>query len=520
MLQEKLGYLDEDSKYRRPIVYYVYHDRGFELFDRHLYNKGGWVLHMLRHQLGEQNFRRGINAYLERFRTKEVVTSDLLRTLEDVTGRSLERFFQQWVHGGGHPDLVVSYSWDGERKLAKVTVKQTQKIDELTACFYAPLDISFAVPVADAAVQTNQAVQTRTVEMRVQLGEDKQTEQTFYMPLDREPVLVRIDPEGKLLKTLKFERSAQLLRYQLAHDPDILGRIEAAEALDKSSDENNINALIAALNNDPFWGVRTAAAAALGSIGNEQAHAALVKALTELDAEKSSKVRNAVARALGQFQAPAQIELAQRSAQALRAVLANPDVSYLVEAGAAEALGKTRVEGNVDFLVNLLKRSSWTNYVQRGVFAGLGASGEDSVVDLLSGYALKHENHPTLRRAAVIGLGAVGKNRYLYSEEARQRAVTTLSQAVEHDSWGPVKSLAAQGLVSLGDASVAGLLERLADVELDSSVQRSFLTAARQLRSESTDGAQIKQLRQDLDEVRAENRKLREQMNELLARLK
>ena len=82
MLQEKLSYLAEDSRYRRPIVYYAYNDQGFELFDAHLYKKGGWVLHMLRHQLGDATFKRGIKAYLERYRTREVITADLERTLE------------------------------------------------------------------------------------------------------------------------------------------------------------------------------------------------------------------------------------------------------------------------------------------------------------------------------------------------------------------------------------------------------------------------------------------------------
>ena len=180
MLQEKLGYLAEDNQYRRPIVYYVYHDRGFELFDRHLYNKGNWVLHMLRHQLGQENFRRGLHEYLERYRKKQVVTADLMRTLEEVTGHSLEHFFQQWVHGGGHPELEVNYAWDAERKLAKLKIKQTQKVDNLTACFNTPLDIAFTVPVSNEAAHDEHTNRVKTVSVQVQLGEDAQSEQTFY----------------------------------------------------------------------------------------------------------------------------------------------------------------------------------------------------------------------------------------------------------------------------------------------------------------------------------------------------
>jgi Aminopeptidase N len=520
MLQEKLGYLTEDAQYRRPIVYYVYHDRGFELFDRHLYNKGNWVLHMLRHQLGQESFRRGLHEYLERYRAKQVVTADLTRTLEEVTGHSLERFFQQWVHGGGHPELEVSYSWDAEHKLAKLKIKQTQKVDELTACFYTPLDIAFTVPASDKAALDEHTQEVQRLAYQVQLGEDGLTEQSFYFPLEREPLTVRIDPDGWLLKTLKFERSARALRYQLAYDPDVLGRIEAAEELGKHGDDTNVAALANALNTDPFWGVRAAAATALGTVGSEQAQEILIKALQDIDPRQFSQTRSAVAAALGNYQQPQRPQLAQRSAQALKALLEKGDVSYLVESSAAEALGKTRVEGNVDFLKSLLARPSWTNTVQRAIFVGLGASGEDQVVDFIASYALNPKNHVTLRRAAIIGLGAVGSNRHLYSAAAQQRAVYDLTLVAEHDTWGPARSFAAIGLRRFSDVSVAAKLEKLAESELDSGVQRNYLVTARALHQTDRDGEQFKQLRSDLDAVREENRQLREQLSEILARLK
>ncbi|GER87320.1 aminopeptidase [Dictyobacter vulcani] len=520
MLQEKLGYLDEDSHYRRPIVYYVYHDRGFELFDRHLYNKGAWVLHMLRHQLGEQSFRRGMKAYVETYRGKAVVTADLLRTLEEVTGRSLERFFQQWVHGGGHPDLEVNYSWDAERKLARVKIKQTQKVDNLTACFYTPLDIAFTLPASDKEAAKEQVKQTRTVTMQVQLGEDGQAEQSFYLPLEREPVMVRIDPDGWLLKTLKFERSSRMLQYQLAHDPDVLGRVEAAQELSKQQDESSLDALVTALNKDPFWGVQVTAAKALATLGNEKAQTALIKALAELDPTKSSKARAAIALALGRYQTPVQSELAQRSAEALRDLLSRGDISYLVEFNAAEALGRTRTEGSVDFLIKQLDRPSWINIVQRGIFRGLAFSGEDRVVDLMAEYARNPESHPTLRRSALTGLLVVGQQHGEYSQAARQHAVTALINTVEHDTWGPCRSTAAMGLTEFGDKRAISILQKRAETELDSGIQRRFRLSAQTLSTEDKDGTQLKQLRNDLDEIREENRKLRDQLGALEARIK
>jgi len=517
MLNNKNGYISEDRRYRRPVVYYVYYDQGFELFDYHIYFKGAWVLHMLRHQLGDAAFRRAIKAYLERYREREVITADLERTFEEATGRSLEQFFQQWIYSGGYPAFEVSYSWDSEHSMAKVKIKQAQKVDELTPCFVTPVDLAFTVPNSDAG----DGQETRSIPLRVVVGEDGQIEQSFYMPLEREPVLVRFDPDGWLLKTVKFERSATILRYQLAHDPDMLGRSEAAGALADKGEEESIEALSTSLNTDPFWGVRVATAEALGSLGSEKAQSVLIKALQELDAQQFPRERTAIVRALGKFQAPQQTELAQRSAEVLQALLQRGDVSYRVEAGAADALGRTRIAGNVEFLLKLLaERRTWMNVVERGIFNGLGASGEERVVAEIANYLLENTSAITLRLGAVAGLMAVGHNHYLYSEEARQRAVTALTNAVEHDTWEPTRSLAADALAALGEKRAIDVLERSASHELSSGVQRQMRLAAHELRTGDKGDEQIKQLRKGLDEVREENRKLKEQFGALEARVK
>lgn len=518
MLTLKKGYLNEDREYRRPIVYHVYHDHGFELFDRHMYNKGGWVLHMLRHQLGEATFKRAIKAYLERYREKEVITADLERTLEEVTGRSLGRFFQQWVYCGGYPAFEVSYSWDSEHNLAKIKIKQTQKVDELTPCFVTPVDLAFTVPVSDEAER--HGGETRTIPLHIVVGEDGQVEQSFYIPLEREPVMVRFDPDGWLLKTLKFERAAMMLRYQLLHDTDVLGRIEAAEALAEKDENEGLEALSTALNTDPFWGVRAVAAAMLGSFGSENAQAVLIKALQELDARAFPRVRQVIAGVLGKFQAPQQAALAQHASQVLQQLLEQGDASYRVEANAAEALGRTRWDGNVDFLLTLLtERKTWMNVVERGICIGLGESGEDRVVDVIASYLNDSSRPLMLRLNAVAGLLAVGRNRYLYHEEARQKAVTALAQAVEHDTWEPVRSLAARALISFGAKRVIPLLEQSASHELGSGAQRAMRVAAYKLGTSDKGDEQIKQLRTDLEEVREENRKLKEKLGALEARI-
>ena len=167
-----------------------------------------------------------------------------------------------------------------------------------------------------------------------------------------------------------------------------------------------------------------------------------------------------------------------------------------------------------------MDRPCWNDVLQQGICRGLAATGEDRVVDTLAGYLYTTQQPLLLRFAAAIGMMRLARNRYLYSEEAQQRAVTALSTALEHDSWEPIRAVAAQALGSLGEKRAIGVLERVANYETETRAQRDMRLAAHKLRTGDKADEQLKQLRKDLDEVREENRKLREQVGALEGRLK
>src|SRR5712692_3595550 len=107
-------YREEDAeRYRRPIVEKVY-ETPSELFDRHLYEKGACVLHMLRFVLGEKLFWKSLAHYAQISRQQNVETDDLRRAIEEATGRNLEGFFSQWLYKAGHPEFKVRYQWKEE----------------------------------------------------------------------------------------------------------------------------------------------------------------------------------------------------------------------------------------------------------------------------------------------------------------------------------------------------------------------------------------------------------------------
>src|SRR5579859_4375452 len=174
MRENQRAYLDADRQGRRPIVYNVYHKNAAELFDRHVYQKAACVLHMMRHVLGDDPFWRSIQLYTRRNQGREVITADLERATEEASGRSMARFFEQWIYKTGHPEFKVTYSWDDEHTLAKLSVSQKQQVTDTTPVFVTPLDIGFMVPESDDAKPDAPDVKATLQTIRVTVEEANQ----------------------------------------------------------------------------------------------------------------------------------------------------------------------------------------------------------------------------------------------------------------------------------------------------------------------------------------------------------
>ena len=106
----------------RPVV----DDRSdlFGMLNRNSYQKGGLVLHMLRREVGDQPFFGAVHEYYERHRDGTADTDDFRRVVEEVTGRDLGVFFQQWLHAPGYPVLSVETRAGAEE--LSIDIRQTQ----------------------------------------------------------------------------------------------------------------------------------------------------------------------------------------------------------------------------------------------------------------------------------------------------------------------------------------------------------------------------------------------------------
>ncbi|HVJ89177.1 MAG TPA: M1 family metallopeptidase, partial [Labilithrix sp.] len=252
-IRHDLGsYLGEATgRYRRPIVCQDY-DAPLDLFDRHLYEKGGLVLHVLRAELGDTLFWKGVSTYLRRHSRGVVETRDLLRALEEVSGRSLGRRFEEMVQRPGHPDVEIDLSW--EDGVLRCAAKQTQATaDGVPNAFEVPIVLVIVDPVTGSS---------RREKLRLTSRID-----TFSVPCPSRPRFVVVDPEMRILGDVTVKAPADMLRAQLAEAPTGRGRWLAAQALAKVDDPPTIQALGARLFDDKeFWGVRVECAEALGRI--------------------------------------------------------------------------------------------------------------------------------------------------------------------------------------------------------------------------------------------------------------
>ena len=159
----------------------------FALLNRNSYQKGAWVLHMLRGIVGDDDFFAGIREYYRRHLHTAVLTEDFQAVMQDVSGRDLDWFFQQWIYEPGYPTFDVDYTWipnqSGPGGSVDVTIRQVQAASWPT--FRVPMEI--LVITADGQVRK-----------RVDLSQRETVVHLERVP--SEPTSVVLDPDGWVLK--------------------------------------------------------------------------------------------------------------------------------------------------------------------------------------------------------------------------------------------------------------------------------------------------------------------------------
>ncbi|MEB3358656.1 MAG: M1 family metallopeptidase [Synechococcales bacterium] len=506
-LNEARGYLDEDaSRYRRPIVTHVYREP-IELYDSHIYEKGACVYHMIRAELGDELFERAIHTFVQDNAHRTVETIDLLRAIEKSTGRNLQFLFDQYVFRGGHPDYKVAYSWDSDSNLAKLTVTQTQAKEGDTPAEQDLFDLK--IPIGFGFTRKGDkspTLQTFTVRMH-------EREQTFYIPLTEKPQFVSFDVGNHWLKTVTLEYPVAELKAQLTHDPDPLSRILAAEALAKKGSLEAVNALAAALKAEPFWGVRVEIADQLASVKLDQAFDALLTGLKDAH----PRVRRAVVQGLAKIKTRA-------SYKALKPIVEKGDPSYYVEAAAMRSLGtvatgittgKSKEEKTLKLLTSVLEeRAGWNEVVRSGAIAGLSQM-KTSEAALEAIFTYTEIGTPqALRLAAIRALGSVSRGQ---TPPNLERILNRLEE-LSGETFFLTQVATVSALGQMETQKAIAILQSLADQSPDGRVRRRAEEAIQKVRKATKQNEAIKQLQDEVDQLKKDNQELRSRLEELEAK--
>ena len=481
------SYLLRDRPEHKPIVYRSYNRAG-EQFDYRAYQKGAWVLHMLRTKLGEEMFRKCVKTYLERHALSSVVTEDFRSVIEELTGRSYDRFFDQWIYHGRHPDLKVSYNWSEKDKLAKISVEQTHKVTEKVMLFHFRTKVRFIID--------NEPIDREIV------VDNKQHD--FYFRLPGKPKIVRFDPDYGLLANITFDKPTAMLYEQLDNFDDVIGQLRAIDALRKKKDQKTIEKLKDVLNNDPFYAVRIKASSALREIHTNEAFEAITDSLVQDDA----RVRQRIVRDICGFYRSETLDLIKRT-------LRKEENPAILEA-AIRNLGLYHHKSTRRLLLKYLKSVSFRNELATAAIEAIRMLDEPFFIvplqRVLEEREMDFRSWPFAR--GLDTLAHIARN-----EDDKTKVRNFLAGYVNHPK-NRIQAGAIGALGTLGDPKAIPIVETFSNDEPDDNIERSAERALKQLRQrKQLVPDEIVRIREMIDEFTKETDKLKNDLEDIKKRL-
>lgn len=301
------GYLQSNSD-KKDLVRFYYNDKE-DVFDAVSYNKGGRILHMLRNYVGDSAFFKSLNLYLTTNKFKSAEAQQLRLAFEEVTGKDLNWFWNQWYYGAGNPKLEIAYSYDNANKKVRVIVTQTQSEE----VFQLPL----AIDVYDGPHKTR-------YKAWIQNKAD-----TFFFNSAAKPDLVNFDGDKILLCTKKENKTLPEYIHQYDYAATYVDRREAIDFASQHQGDPAAVGLLKKALTDKYPGLRNFAITQL-DMTNENVKKEVEPVLVDLAKTDPKRLVKAAAIAkLGAYRKSEYIPLFKSFLD---------DSSYTVAGSALEAL--------------------------------------------------------------------------------------------------------------------------------------------------------------------------------------
>jgi aminopeptidase N len=406
------NWMRSDDLYRVPIVTRDFTDS--IQYTGNVYDKGAWVLRMLRERLGDAAFFGALQHYLEANRLRDVVTADFIKAIEESTGVSVDQFFDQWVYGAGAPRFVVRSNYDAVKKSVTLSVKQAQKVEGRVGVFHVPVEV---------AVTTASGQKIFPIDV-------SKAEDTFSFAVDGPPLMVLFDKGDNILKSLDFQKPADEWVRQLRTAEDVPDRADAAQALgDIKDNDKATSALGEAARKDQSWGVREEALRALGRINSPGARKQVVAALSN----EQPWVRQVAVEQLGRFQND------EEAIKHLQAVFRD-DKAYSVRVAALQSLAALKAPGTPELLKKTLSTDSPQDLLRSAALRAMGSLNDSELVPVLLEWSAPGKpSH--LRSVAIWALSRLDRN----NPEITKRLISYLKESSFDIRFSTIHALGRRG---------------------------------------------------------------------------
>lgn len=237
-----------------------------------IYQKGSQVLEMLKYVTGREAYNKSVKRYLLEHPYANVDSDDLLNAFQDELGMGLEWFWDEWVHRGGEPSYEVNFEdvFTGGKRYGQFEITQTHERNDVIGLFKMPF--VFEIHFKGGSVQRK----TEWIERETQV---------VKVPIEgsKEIAFVLFDPNSQVLKTVKFEKSFEMLKEQALKADQLLDRYDAIYAMRAYPADKKRSFLKEVFEKNTFHAIKTEAVSQL--INDPQSEDLVIKALKDKDVQ-------------------------------------------------------------------------------------------------------------------------------------------------------------------------------------------------------------------------------------------
>jgi len=210
-----------------------------------VYQKGSAVISMLSYVLGDEQWKRALNYYLNKNAYSNVETNDLVAAIKDKLGLNLEWFFDEWLYRGGEPHYRIHYedlSYNDGTKSTEIAIEQIHQSDETVRWFKMPIVIE--VHYTDGTFDSIKEM----IESQFEVVKIPNTGK-------KKIAFVLFDPNSNILKQVTFKKTIEELSYQIENAKHYLDRYDAVVALRDTDINKKRNILLGAIKRETHYGI-------------------------------------------------------------------------------------------------------------------------------------------------------------------------------------------------------------------------------------------------------------------------